>query len=94
MILTACCALSEDGIAQCRDINRNTQEKYISIDAITETYTTTRGYGCKTVVGKLKEGIDINELELSMLVDNGFWYFGGTSIIYPDKSFCVTVYID
>lgn len=44
--------------------------------------------------GQLKKGIEISELELSMLLDRGFSHFGGSSSISSDGKFTVTIYTD
>ena len=44
--------------------------------------------------GKLKEGMTLTELEVSMICDNGFSHFGGSSTIYKDGTFQVDIYTD
>jgi hypothetical protein len=44
--------------------------------------------------GRLKPGIEISEFELSMVLDSGFSYFGGSSTIMPGQRFDVTIYTD
>jgi hypothetical protein len=57
-------------------------------------YSVENRYATTVYRGKLKEGIDITELELSMICDNGYSYFGGSSVIHPDRTFTVEIWID
>ena len=54
----------------------------------------TPSYARATYTGKIKEGIELTELELSMICDNGFSHFGGNSVINPDRTFKVIIYKD
>ncbi len=58
-----------------------------------ESYFCEKGITMNTYYGKLKD-VELSELELSMICDGGFNYFGGQSVILPDKSFKVIIYID
>lgn len=44
--------------------------------------------------GQLKPGVSISEFELSMVLDNGFSYFGGSCTILPDAQFNAIIYVD
>lgn len=61
---------------------------------IFEEHHCKNGYARNTHTGKLKDGVDITELELSMLLDRGFSHFGGSSSISKDGSFTVVIYTD
>lgn len=43
---------------------------------------------------KIKDGMELTELELSMICDDGYSHFGGSSTIYSDKTFKVEIYTD
>ncbi|WP_336761342.1 hypothetical protein [Paenibacillus sp. USHLN196] len=59
-----------------------------------ESYVPQSGYAQKTYRGQLKQGVEISELELSMLLDRGFSHFGGSSSISSDGKFTVVIYTD
>jgi len=59
-----------------------------------ENYSDESKYARNIHTGKIKEGIVLTELELSMICDDGFYYFGGSSIIHSDGSFEVNIYTD
>lgn len=52
------------------------------------------GYARKTYRGKIKDNIELTELELSMICDSGYSHFGGSSKINTNKTFSVTIYTD
>ena len=52
------------------------------------------GYATHTYTGVLKEGVEINEVELAMILDRGYSFFGGESSIYEDRSFKVKIWVD
>jgi hypothetical protein len=52
------------------------------------------GYATHTYTGVLKEGIEINEVELAMILDRGYSFFGGSSHISSDRSFEVKIWVD
>ena len=62
--------------------------------SIYEEYDVITSYARKTHVGKIKNGINISELELSMLCDGGFYHYGGKSTINEDGTFEVIIYTD
>lgn len=51
-------------------------------------------YAMNVHTGKIKDGIQLTELELSMICDGGFSHFGGSSNIYADGTFRVEIYTD
>lgn len=57
-------------------------------------YFTERSGGTLIHIGQIKDGIELNELELAMICNNGFSYFGGWSHIYPDRTFRVEIYTE
>jgi hypothetical protein len=59
-----------------------------------ENYKFKSKYAENVHTGKIKEGIELTELELSMICDGGFSHFGGSSSIYGDRTFTVTIYTD
>ena len=63
-------------------------------DRIFKTKRISHGYAQNTHSGTLNEGIELTELELSMIVDNGYSYFGGSSIIGEGGLFKVIIYTD
>ncbi|MGG6437402.1 hypothetical protein ABET52_06040 [Saccharococcus caldoxylosilyticus] len=52
------------------------------------------GYATHTYTGVLKEGVEINEIELAMILDRGYSFFGGESSISEDRSFKVKIWVD
>jgi len=62
--------------------------------AIFEDYSNKSSYARNTHTGKIKAGIEIDELELSMICDDGFSHFGGSSSIDKDGNFTVVIYTD
>ena len=54
------------------------------------------GYATHTYTGVLKEGVEINEVELAMILNNRGYYsfFGGESSIFKDRSFKVKIWVD
>lgn len=52
------------------------------------------GYGTNTYQGKVKDGVTLTELEIAMICDRGFSWFGGDSRLNPDGTFYVTIYFD
>ena len=44
--------------------------------------------------GKLKDGVQLSELELAMVLDGGYSFFGGSSSISPDGKFRVEIWTD
>lgn len=85
-----------------KDILKNLREKYgrgnygaLYVGDICEgSCSVENRYGTKVYSGKLKDGIDITPLELSMMCDNGFSYFGGSSSISEKRNFRVEIWID
>lgn len=57
------------------------------------TYDRKSGYAQVTYRGTLKEDVELTELELSMICDNGYGHFGGSSSIYK-RDFTVVIYVD
>ena len=50
--------------------------------------------GTHTYRGQLNDGVSISELELAMVLDNGYSNFGGSSRINQDGTFMVQIYFD
>jgi len=63
-------------------------------NSLFEGYQYVSGYAHCIHTGKIKESIELNELELSMICDNGFSHFGGYSNISSDGKFTVKIYTD
>lgn len=57
-------------------------------------YRQVSSYAKNTHTGKLKDGVELSELELSMVCDSGFSHFGGSSFIGSDGTFTVVIYTD
>jgi hypothetical protein len=81
-------------------LNREYEEIYVKMkerfkenNPISD-YTYKPGYAQTTYTGKLKDGVEISELELSMYLDSGFSHFGGSSSISNNGSFKVVIYTD
>ncbi|NFH91938.1 hypothetical protein FDA33_17420 [Clostridium botulinum] len=93
-------------IKKYQEIYRNLKEKYgvgeyknfhkydSQENALFEDYKCVSGYAHCIHTGKIKEGIKLNELELSMICDDGFSHFGGYSNIGSDGRFTVKIYTD
>lgn len=64
------------------------------IKAIFDKFEEKPDYAHTTYVGKIKDDVELTELELSMICDNGYMHFGGKSTIRPDKTFEVVIYTD
>lgn len=96
----------ESLLKEYREIYKNLKEKYgvgqyknfhkhDSCEcSIFENYEVKNGYAHCIHTGKIKDGIELNELELSMICDGGFSHFGGYSIINSDSTFQVKIYTD
>ena len=57
-------------------------------------YTVQNRYATKVYRGKLKEDVEVTALELAIICDDGYSFFGGSSNIGRDKSFVVEIWID
>lgn len=71
--------------------------EYLSFDLrndLFDNYKYKSGYVKATHTGRIKEGIELNELELSMVCDGGFSHFGEDSTINQDRTFRVVIYTD
>ena len=64
-----------------------------AIDKIFDDYRDVSSYARRTKTGKIKDGITLSELELSMVCDGGYSHFGGSSSI-NGRSFKVVIYTD
>jgi hypothetical protein len=95
MILKDIFAVEKDTILnkEYEEIYAKVREKYYGNNPISE-YSHKSGYAQSTYIGKLKDGVKISELELSMYLDSGFSHFGGSSSISSDGSFKVVIYTD
>jgi hypothetical protein len=51
------------------------------------------GYGTNTYTGKLKDSVTVSELEIAMICDHGYSFFGGSSSI-SGKNFKVEIWFD
>ena len=63
-------------------------------DELFEDYKDVSSYARRTHTGKIKDGMELTELEVSMICDGGYSHFGGSSTIYSDKTFKVEIYTD
>lgn len=63
-------------------------------DELFEEYQCKPQYARTIYTGKLKEGIELTELELSMILDGGFSHFGGSSDIRSDRTFKIEICTD
>lgn len=77
--------LDRFGVNTLHEINR---------DEIFESTSSSSRYSTRTHSGKLKEGVELTELELAMILDGGYYWFGGDSTIYDNGSFRVNIYTD
>ena len=96
----------ENLLLKYREILKNLKDRYGTGDSknfhkydsqensLFEDYKCTPGYAHCIHTGKIKEGINLNELELSMICDDGFSYFGGYSNISSNGTFTVKIYTD
>lgn len=96
----------EEILNKYRELYKKLQEKYgvgehknfhkydNQENSIFECYECKPKYARNIHTGKIKDGIELNELELSMICDDGFSHFGGSSIINNDGSFKVEIYTD
>ena len=62
--------------------------------SVCETLNCNNGYGTNTYTGKLKEGVEVSEIELAMIIDRGYSFFGGSSQINQDRTFKVEIWFD
>ncbi|BDH62144.1 hypothetical protein MTP04_22740 [Lysinibacillus sp. PLM2] len=62
--------------------------------SVCETFSCRNGYGTNTYTGKLKDDVVVSEIELAMIIDNGYSFFGGSSTINSDKTFKVEIWFD
>ena len=69
-------------------------KKYGDDSNIFENYSVEHRYARNIHRGKIRDGIVLSELELSMICDDGFSHFGGSSTIYSDNTFKVEIEID
>lgn len=90
--------------------DKQTLERYQGVfDALKKTYGSSVGFkrdkiftkhkvsrrrGCNEHSGYLKEGVELDALQLSMICDNGFSHHGGSAFIADDGYFKVTIYTD
>lgn len=70
------------------------EHKAIPKDDLFENYDCKHSYARTTYTGKIKEGIELTELELSMICDSGYSHFGGSSAINSDMTFRVEIFTD
>lgn len=101
MKLRAIPTLTQEEIAEYSKIMESLKNTYgvgefksLRLDTIAEKHNLEKGYATNKYRGQLKEDIKISPLELSMMCDNGFSHFGGSSSISSDGSFYVEIYID
>jgi hypothetical protein len=90
--------------AEYQEVYSNLKKKYLKTDEhgisffplreMFEDYQINPSYAQTTYTGRIKDGIELTELELSMICDNGFSHFGGSSTIHPDRTFVVEIYTD
>lgn len=59
-----------------------------------EEHQNSSGYAKNTHTGKLKKGVALSELELAMICDAGYSFFGGTSSLNGDGTFTVVIWTD
>ena len=101
MKLQAIGGLSESAKIEYRKIVADLKEKYgsgkfnsFNCNQIFDEYEYQSKHARAVHKGKLKEGMTLTELEVSMICDNGFSHFGGSSTIYKDGTFQVDIYTD
>jgi len=66
----------------------------IGLKTICDTYSVEHQYARNVYRGVLKEGVEVSEIELAMICDGGYSFFGGHSTILKDRTFVVEIYID
>jgi hypothetical protein len=59
-----------------------------------ENYSDKSSYARRTHTGRVKDGVELTELELSMICDDGYGHFGGSSTICSNRTFEVVIYTD
>ena len=101
MNLTAVVALTETQDKEYRKTYTELKSRlgtnkagYFDTKGLFEDYTLQTGYARKTHRGRLKPGVELTELELSMVCDDGYSHFGGSGTISKDRTFCVVIYTD
>lgn len=63
-------------------------------DKIFAKHKVSRKRGRNEHTGYLKEDVELDALQLSMICDNGFSHHGGSAFIADDGYFKVTIYTD
>lgn len=97
--LTSITRLTEEQYERNCTIYKKLHEKYPGIHGTNSKYfsrfTSRPGYAHYMYEGQMTDAlVDITPLELSMVCDGGFSYFGGSVTINPSGSFTVKIYID
>jgi hypothetical protein len=107
--LRAICGHSEESEKEYKNVFENLKKKlfergisksedsFPGLTACCEKgeYSSTKGYAQKGYDGYLKkELLDLSELEVAMICDGGYSWFGGSSKIDENGRFHVTIYID
>lgn len=72
----------------------NVKSGYDLRPLLIEHHSNKSSYARNTHTGRIKDGIELTELELSMVCDNGFSHFGGSSVLRSDRYFVVEIYTD
>jgi hypothetical protein len=72
----------------------NVKHGYDLRKLLIENHNNNSSYARNTHTGRIKDGVELTELELSMVCDNGFSHFGGSSTIRTDRTFTVVIYTD
>jgi hypothetical protein len=65
----------------------------LRLSDLCEDWACHHGYGTNTYTGILKEGVSVSELELAMICDHGYSFFGGNSTI-SGRNFKVEIWFD
>ncbi len=56
------------------------------------TWRTVTRYGRREHNGMLADGVELDALQVSMICENGYGHFGGSSFVADDGFFNVTIY--
>lgn len=75
------------------EIWRNLQAKNLKVNQVLKVTHHQSSSATKKVSGQVV-GVKLTAIEVAMLIDSGYSWFGGTSILNDDGSFFVTIYID
>lgn len=96
IILRAIPGLSEEDIKKYTEIYQDLVDRGLTLDKVSRESSKSSGYSMDSYKGVLKTEYKgtLSPLQISMLCDNGFSHFGGTSTLYKNGSYSVMIYKD